>query len=186
MQHVEPCNPHSPISSASASLRSIFSTPSGDSGHILATGSTTWRPPESAGPCRGLGSTHLEEDTLQKNPHPWRLRSTASEARVRCRPTGGAASLRVAAAARRPGEIQLSVPRGRADWVYCRLCLPNPGLSPDAPAARIYIAHDEIRGDFRGRERLGESVSLAEQGRLFRNRWAALLTLLAPHPRFEQ
>jgi putative transposase len=46
-------------------------------------------------------------------------------------------------------------------------------------AARFCTAHDELRDYFRCRQRLGESISLAEKRRLFRGRWAALLRLIA-------
>ena len=46
-------------------------------------------------------------------------------------------------------------------------------------AVRFCSAHDELRDHLRSRKRQGEPVSLAEQRRLFRVRWPALLTLLA-------
>ena len=56
---------------------------------------------------------------------------------------------------------------------------PMRGFGSFAAAARFCTAHDELRDYLRCRQWLGESVSLAEQRRLFRDRWTALLTLLA-------
>ncbi len=55
---------------------------------------------------------------------------------------------------------------------------PMRGFGSFAAAARFCTAHDELRDYFRTRQRLGESVSLAEKRRLFRDRWTALLELL--------
>ena len=56
---------------------------------------------------------------------------------------------------------------------------PMRGFGNFEAAARFCTAHDELRDYFRCRQRLGESISLAEKRRLFRGRWAALLRLIA-------
>ena len=49
------------------------------------------------------------------------------------------------------------------------------GFGSVESAARFCPAFEEQRQYFRARRRMGERVSLAEQRRLFRERWAALL-----------
>ena len=56
---------------------------------------------------------------------------------------------------------------------------PMPGFGSFAAAARFCTAHDEVRDYFRPRRTLGEAVSLAERRRLFRDRWSALMKLIA-------
>ncbi len=56
---------------------------------------------------------------------------------------------------------------------------PMRGFGSFEAAARFCTAHDELRDYFRSRKTTGEAVSLAEQRRLFRDRWAALLRLIA-------
>jgi putative transposase len=56
---------------------------------------------------------------------------------------------------------------------------PMRGFGTFEAAARFCTAHDELRDYFRSRKTTGEAVSLAEHRRLFRDRWAALLTLIA-------
>ena len=46
-------------------------------------------------------------------------------------------------------------------------------------ATRFCTAHDELRDSFRPRCTRGETASLVDQQQLFRDRWAALLRLLA-------
>jgi putative transposase len=53
------------------------------------------------------------------------------------------------------------------------------GFGTFEAAARFCTAHDELRDYFRFRKTTGEIVSLAEQRRLFRDRWVALLRLIA-------
>jgi putative transposase len=53
------------------------------------------------------------------------------------------------------------------------------GFGSFEAAARFCTAHDEIRDYFRSRETMGEAVSLAEQRQMYRDRWAALLRLIA-------
>jgi len=45
-------------------------------------------------------------------------------------------------------------------------------------AARFCTAHDELRAHLRPRTRFNDVVSLAEQRRLFQERWGAVCTLL--------
>ena len=45
-------------------------------------------------------------------------------------------------------------------------------------AARFYTAHDELRAHFRDRKHLNEHVPLAEQRRLFQDRWGEVCALL--------
>jgi putative transposase len=56
---------------------------------------------------------------------------------------------------------------------------PLRGFGSLEAAARFCTAHDELRDYLRCRRRPGERVSLPEQRRRFRVRWAALMTLLA-------
>ena len=56
---------------------------------------------------------------------------------------------------------------------------PMRGFGSFEAAARFCTAHDELRDYFRSRRTTGEAVSLAEQRRLFRDRWSALIRLLA-------
>ncbi len=56
---------------------------------------------------------------------------------------------------------------------------PMRGFGSFAAAARFCTAHDELRDYFRPRRTLGEAVSLVEQRQLFRDRWAALMKLIA-------
>jgi hypothetical protein len=46
-------------------------------------------------------------------------------------------------------------------------------------AARFCTAHDELRDYFRSQKMTGEVVSLADRRRRYRERWAALMTLMA-------
>jgi len=45
-------------------------------------------------------------------------------------------------------------------------------------AARFCTAHDELRDHLRPRTHVNEAVSLAEQRRLFRERWGEVCALL--------
>ena len=56
---------------------------------------------------------------------------------------------------------------------------PMHGFGSFEAAARFCTAHDEVRDYFRPRRTLGEAVALAEQRRLFRDRWIALMRLMA-------
>ena len=56
---------------------------------------------------------------------------------------------------------------------------PMRGFESFEAAAQFCIAHDELRDSFRPRRTLGEAVALAEQRRLFHDRWTALLRLIA-------
>ena len=53
---------------------------------------------------------------------------------------------------------------------------PMRGFGSVTSAARFCPAFEQQRQYFRVRRRIGERVSLAEQRRLFRARWATLLT----------
>jgi putative transposase len=55
---------------------------------------------------------------------------------------------------------------------------PMRGFGSFDAAARFCTAHDELRGQFRYRQQLNETVSLSEQRRLFRERWRALWVVL--------
>lgn len=55
---------------------------------------------------------------------------------------------------------------------------PMRGFGSVAAAARFCTAHDELRDHFRSREHLNETVSLAEQRRLFLERWGKACALL--------
>jgi hypothetical protein len=46
-------------------------------------------------------------------------------------------------------------------------------------AGRFCTAHDELRDYFRSRKTIGEAVSLAERRQMFRDRWDALMRLIA-------
>ena len=50
------------------------------------------------------------------------------------------------------------------------------GFGSVASAARFCPAFEEQRQYFRARRTMGEGISLAERRRLFRERWAALLS----------
>ena len=56
---------------------------------------------------------------------------------------------------------------------------PMRGFGSFEAAARFCTAHDELRDYFRSRRRMGEGVSLADQRQMFRDRWSALMRLLA-------
>jgi len=47
-----------------------------------------------------------------------------------------------------------------------------------AAAARFCIAHDELRDHLRSRRHLNETVSLADQRRLFMDRWGEVCVAL--------
>jgi putative transposase len=55
---------------------------------------------------------------------------------------------------------------------------PMRGCGSVASAARFCSAHDELRDHFRDRQHLNETVSLAEQRRLFRERWGEACAVL--------
>ncbi len=52
------------------------------------------------------------------------------------------------------------------------------GFGSFASAARFCSAHDELRDHFRSRHHLNETVSLAEQRRLFQDRWGEVCAVL--------
>ena len=56
---------------------------------------------------------------------------------------------------------------------------PMRGFGSFEAAARFCTAHAELRDYFRPRRTMREDVGLAEKRRLFRDRWAALMALLA-------
>ena len=56
---------------------------------------------------------------------------------------------------------------------------PMRGFRSFQGAARFCTAHDELRDYFRPRRTLGEAITLAQQRRLFRDRWTALVRLMA-------
>ena len=56
---------------------------------------------------------------------------------------------------------------------------PMRGCGSVASAARCCPAFEEQRQHFRTRTKMGERISLAEQRRLFQDRWATMLTALA-------
>ena len=64
-------------------------------------------------------------------------------------------------------------------WGIKQRYYPMRGCGGFEAAARFCSGHDELRDYFRCRPRLGACVSLAEKRQLFRDRWTALLTLLA-------
>ncbi len=51
------------------------------------------------------------------------------------------------------------------------------GFGSFASAARFCTAHDELRDHLRSRTRCNEAVSLADQRRLFQERWGAVCAL---------
>jgi len=55
---------------------------------------------------------------------------------------------------------------------------PMRGFASFDAAARFCPAHDELRDHFRYRQHLNESVSLADQRRLFQERWGEVCVLL--------
>ena len=55
---------------------------------------------------------------------------------------------------------------------------PMRGFGSFDAAARFCSAHDELRDHFRYRQHLNETVSLAEQRRLFQERWGEVCALL--------
>ena len=55
---------------------------------------------------------------------------------------------------------------------------PMRGFGSFDAAARFCTAHDELRDHFRPRTRFNEAVSLAEQRRLFQERWGEVCALL--------
>jgi transposase-like protein len=55
---------------------------------------------------------------------------------------------------------------------------PMRGFGSFEGAARFCPAHDELRDHFRSRRHLNETVSLAEQRRLFQERWGTVCALL--------
>ena len=56
---------------------------------------------------------------------------------------------------------------------------PLRGFGTVAAAGRFCQAYEEQRQHFRARTTLGECLSLAEQRRLFQDRWATMVTELA-------
>jgi len=55
---------------------------------------------------------------------------------------------------------------------------PMRGFGSFDAAARFYTAHDEPRAHLRYRQHLNETVSLAEQRRLFQERWGEVCAVL--------
>ena len=55
---------------------------------------------------------------------------------------------------------------------------PMRGFGSVEAAARFCTAHDELRDHFRYRQHLNETVSLAEQRRLFQERWGEVCAVL--------
>lgn len=55
---------------------------------------------------------------------------------------------------------------------------PVRGLGSFEAAARFCMAHDELRDHFRYRRHLNETGSLAEQRRLFQDRWDEVCAML--------
>jgi len=55
---------------------------------------------------------------------------------------------------------------------------PMRGFGSFDSAARFCTAHDELRDHLRPRTRFNEAVSLAEQRRLFQERWGEVCALL--------
>lgn len=55
---------------------------------------------------------------------------------------------------------------------------PLRGRGSFEGAARFCCAHDDLRDHWRSRQHLNEAVSLAEQRRVFQERWSALCALL--------
>lgn len=55
---------------------------------------------------------------------------------------------------------------------------PMRGFGSFAAAARFCAAHDQLRDHFRARQQLNETAPLAEQRRLFLERWDTVWVLL--------
>jgi len=55
---------------------------------------------------------------------------------------------------------------------------PMRGFGSFEAAARFCTAHDELRDHLRCRQHMNETLSLAEQRRLFQERWGAVCALL--------
>lgn len=55
---------------------------------------------------------------------------------------------------------------------------PRRGVGSVAAATRVCSAHDELRDFFRYRTGMNETVSLADQRRLFHERWGAVCASL--------
>ncbi len=55
---------------------------------------------------------------------------------------------------------------------------PMRGFGSFDAAARFCTAHDELRDHFRPRSRFNEAISLADQRRLFQERWGEVCALL--------
>jgi transposase-like protein len=55
---------------------------------------------------------------------------------------------------------------------------PMRGFGSFASAARFCTTFDELRNHFRYRDKMGEAVCLADQRRLFRERWAEVRALM--------
>jgi len=55
---------------------------------------------------------------------------------------------------------------------------PMRGFGSFEAAACFCSAHDELRDHFRYRQHMNETVSLAEQRRLFQDRWGEVCALL--------
>jgi len=55
---------------------------------------------------------------------------------------------------------------------------PTRGFGSFDAAARFCTAHDELRDHLRSRQHLNETVSLAEQRRLFQDRWGEVCAVL--------
>lgn len=56
---------------------------------------------------------------------------------------------------------------------------PLRGVGDFEAAARFCAAQDELRAYFRSRRTVGEHITLAKQRQLFRDRWAAVIWLIA-------
>ncbi len=52
------------------------------------------------------------------------------------------------------------------------------GFGSFEAASRFCTAHDELRDHFRSRQHLNETVSLADQRRLFQDRWGEVCTVM--------
>ncbi len=52
------------------------------------------------------------------------------------------------------------------------------GFGSFVSAARVCAAHDDLRDHLRSRQHMNEIVSLAEQHRLFHERWGAVCAVL--------
>jgi len=55
---------------------------------------------------------------------------------------------------------------------------PMRGFGSFASAARFCPAHDELRDHLRSRQHMNEAVSLADQRRLFQERWGEVCAVL--------